>query len=770
MVESEEADEGEAQQPVNQPQQGSESLQGNGQDNGESMGTGTDNEQQQPQELAAGMRVFIKSIDPKHAERLHENNHLPWDIASHPHLINHIGIIKSIDDVTHSAVVVFYTWAIYLDKRKKIMVVDNIWHLDLLVPCNHVHFTVGDRAIIESNSANQFSLLVVTIKEINEIEGSHEPSYVLLPTSGSLPSGNPFTWIASRKPGEVMIPIYSGRNYCIIYRDRNEEAHNYPMRLIHGIVEEESALLEGVRKWSSTGQAVYFQMAVQRYPHQILTANEEIETPIARAIRDANWPAVVTLLAMRGEQEQPTDARDRTLLHIAAERGDVTVLEGLLLLMPRDINKQNSEGDTCLHIVARNQNAACLDRLLNVPIVQCNIQNLEGNSPMHVVCEAQETSTKRAMLSRLLTNSKVNPYLLNARQQTPMEIAIVNDYAKTVELLVQCRPIQLNLEHFFNRTPLHLSALFAKIRIVDLLISLNADINRVDMENRTALHLAVVEWGGSADVDVSRLACVHSLVNAGCQLNLPDKYGYTVLHLLVNACNTLSSSCPPVSQLYPALSSLRYTSTLDDMVKKLKPHWQLSAIAYIISRGGDMSIRGRNGLTPVEICIDENMRQTLQVLQTLRPKSCVSMTVRQFDRNMVALCTFNCQDNAADVQLVPCGHRVICLDCAQITPLRRCPMCYRSITMAIDKDGDELILGGKKRKGDDNVEMKRAAEKEARRQAEIEKQNEIKALREKLEQLEMELSCSICMDKRPDVIFQCGHTACAGCTKQLKVG
>lgn len=38
------------------------------------------------------------------------------------------------------------------------IVVDNIWHLDLLVPCSHVHFTVGDRAIIESNSANQFSV------------------------------------------------------------------------------------------------------------------------------------------------------------------------------------------------------------------------------------------------------------------------------------------------------------------------------------------------------------------------------------------------------------------------------------------------------------------------------------------------------------------------------------------------------------------------------------------------------------------------------------
>lgn len=36
-------------------------------------------------------------------------------------LINHIGIIKSIDDLTHSAVVVFYAWATYLDKRKKIV-------------------------------------------------------------------------------------------------------------------------------------------------------------------------------------------------------------------------------------------------------------------------------------------------------------------------------------------------------------------------------------------------------------------------------------------------------------------------------------------------------------------------------------------------------------------------------------------------------------------------------------------------------------------------
>lgn len=67
MAESEETGEGEAQQPVNQLQQGSENVQRNEQDNGEAMGTGTGNEQQEPQELATGMRVFIKPIDPKHA-------------------------------------------------------------------------------------------------------------------------------------------------------------------------------------------------------------------------------------------------------------------------------------------------------------------------------------------------------------------------------------------------------------------------------------------------------------------------------------------------------------------------------------------------------------------------------------------------------------------------------------------------------------------------------------------------------------------------------
>ena len=67
MAESEEAGEGETQQPANHLQQGSESMQENGQNNGEVMRTGTGNEQQQPQELAAGMRVSIKPIDPKHA-------------------------------------------------------------------------------------------------------------------------------------------------------------------------------------------------------------------------------------------------------------------------------------------------------------------------------------------------------------------------------------------------------------------------------------------------------------------------------------------------------------------------------------------------------------------------------------------------------------------------------------------------------------------------------------------------------------------------------
>ncbi|VDK35041.1 unnamed protein product [Gongylonema pulchrum] len=61
-----------------------------------------------------------------------------------------------------------------------------------------------------------------------------------------------------------------------------------------------------------------------------------------------------------------------------------------------------------------------------------------------------------------------------------------------------------------------------------------------------------------------------------------------------------------------------------------------------------------------------------------------------------------------------------------------------------------------------------AAER-AKKAAEEEGSKLVDELRGKLEQLELEVTCAICMDQRCCVVFQCGHMACAECSSPSKL-
>ncbi|KAK6010340.1 hypothetical protein OSTOST_24634, partial [Ostertagia ostertagi] len=106
-------------------------------------------------------------------------------------------------------------------------------------------------------------------------------------------------------------------------------------------------------------------------------------------------------------------------------------------------------------------------------------------------------------------------------------------------------------------------------------------------------------------------------------------------------------------------------------------------------------ISDRFGVSVLEGCLDERIRLLLSDIVEKRPRSCLPMTKAtfvEFDPSGVTMCTFNCEDSQADVCFVPCGHRVVCKQCARSTPLRRCPLCYQLIAKAIS-DGVEVQIG-----------------------------------------------------------------------------
>ncbi|OZC05088.1 hypothetical protein X798_07917 [Onchocerca flexuosa] len=138
---------------------------------------------------------------------------------------------------------------------------------------------------------------------------------------------------------------------------------------------------------------------------------------------------------------------------------------------------------------------------------------------------------------------------------------------------------------------------------------------------------------------------------------------------------------------------------------------------------------------------------------------------RSFDTTGVTMCTFNCDDNVADIIFIPCGHRVVCGICA---------------------DGEVVEIGSKivqhKECGDagldesvkmiDETQIEKIAQEaieRAKKAVEKEKNEEVRELRDKLEQLELEVTCAICMDQRCSIVFQCGHTTCVNCSNPSRL-
>ncbi|XP_067046975.1 ankyrin-3-like isoform X2 [Acropora muricata] len=101
-----------------------------------------------------------------------------------------------------------------------------------------------------------------------------------------------------------------------------------------------------------------------------------------------------------------------------------------------------------------------------------------------------------------------------------------------------------------------------------------------------------------------------------------------------------------------------------------------------------------------------------------------------------------CEENEAVVTFKPCGHIILCTECAP--RLKRCLECKTQITGKARIDGIPVI----------DVNNKSLATK-------------YQALERKMRKLEESIECCICTERRKNVVFPCGHGTCRDCADQL---
>ncbi|XP_008559240.1 85/88 kDa calcium-independent phospholipase A2 [Microplitis demolitor] len=138
-----------------------------------------------------------------------------------------------------------------------------------------------------------------------------------------------------------------------------------------------------------------------------------------------------------------------------------------------------------------------------------NSRNSQGQTPLHVACHNDKPECVKALL---MIGADVNISASESTANGPSYVSdLMNDNAKSLS------PEDMK----FGGTPLHWSS---SREVVNALIEVNCDINALNFDGRTALHIMVMR---------KRLDCIMALLSHMATVNIADNQGNTPLHLAV---------------------------------------------------------------------------------------------------------------------------------------------------------------------------------------------------------------------------------------------
>ena len=172
-------------------------------------------------------------------------------------------------------------------------------------------------------------------------------------------------------------------------------------------------------------------------------------------------------------------------LHDAAARGDVAEIEKLI-----------AEGE------------------------KPNIQDANSRTPLHVAAFLRKHAAAQALI-RL----GANPNALDAQRYDIITIAGVNNDLEMLKIALEGGGNARAITSPYNGTALIAAAHRGHVEIVRALIAARAPLNHDNNLGWTALLEAVVLGNGGAN----HTATVEALVNAGADVNIPDRHGTTAL-------------------------------------------------------------------------------------------------------------------------------------------------------------------------------------------------------------------------------------------------
>eukprot|EP00731_Ephydatia_muelleri_P014626 Em0008g346a len=451
-----------------------------------------------------------------------------------------------------------------------------------------------------------------------------------------------------------------------------------------------------------------------------------------------NIEVLKTLLEFHPNLEIEDEDGDKAL-HLCAY-SDESESAKLLIEAGADINSKNHKGASPIIIAAVKGNQSVLRLLATNTNIKLNDQDSDGDTPLHCAVLAQKYESVATLLE-----AGSDPTLLNYRLFTPIHEAARIGFLPAMERFIQKFPQHVNIKKDDGYTPLHLSALNDHLDVLTALLeSEHCDMNAVTNGAQTALHLATHQ---------GHLRIIERLVGFGVDMNMIDADEDTALHMAVlkDSADALSTDTPQLKKVFEASGQVSTS---------------VAIACFLAQEGADLCAKNKHGQNPTQLCSDDvttllisfadkkgtfhgslrrrdiSSQPLLPSTEGMMPNGLVAAPVEELPPPILtppiltppistplvatpantappvsAETTYSqcllC-DNPVDVRFEPCGHAIMCASHASTA--KKCPECKTPV-----KSFPKLL-------------------------------------------------CSMCKDERTSVTMQpCGHMFCQKCALRMRV-
>ncbi|XP_064525276.1 ankyrin repeat and death domain-containing protein 1A isoform X3 [Pseudopipra pipra] len=177
-----------------------------------------------------------------------------------------------------------------------------------------------------------------------------------------------------------------------------------------------------------------------------------------------------------------TDKMDRTAFHLAAEYGRLEVVE-FLIRLGCSCSAKDKEANTALHLAAKNGHLSVLQKIIGVG-VDLDEKNSEGLTALHLAAEGGHRDSVK-----LLVEAGADVSAQTQKKMNCLHYAALHGYEEIARILMDAG-IHTDAVNHRQQTSLHIAAEHGRQDIAEMILIAGVNLKLTDKQGKTSLDVA----------------------------------------------------------------------------------------------------------------------------------------------------------------------------------------------------------------------------------------------------------------------------------------